>query len=651
MIKLTDELTMDLAVMFKAVPVTALECEGKTVDVLTLAQSGVIVVRDGKPVTVPETLCKILSEAYGANTAGFNETFHKSFSTVANMTPEEYFFHQILHYFTTYGAESVGVNIPTYVRAEALELPEGMLPVNKLTVIQTLTEEELVKQMSQFAMTTKAPNEAQKSAMQRFLPYVTVSTENMESFEFQVMAHGYRGTVPENPVSVLRYLIYKTTGGTLIIKSPRLIEAIRDEAETADDTAYEILKRANEIALAEVFLRYKPILLAYKQYPGCAPIINRIRRLAVRHHKPLSDEAFQNVIQLALAGRDDAVERLVNQADNRDLIKLANAVMLRCFALSELPGVYMVRNGRIFVRSGALRPATTMDDRAAERLSSLFNKVKALLIERLRPSVEGKTFFIPEYVSYAAPYTEKQMMGHIPYGSRIMTGQDGAFTAGIHWVNQQKCRIDLDLHMRSKNEHFGWNGGFRVDDKVIFTGDQTDAPEPNGAAEAFWFEPEANDVYILSVNEFSGPDKAKFEFVVSTQKPAESDIRSKNFTYDPAKIAFAPVPLQFNDSSDMSIGMFVCKTFYVYGGVLGDGIVPSENSEDLIDGMRHVLEQRLQLADLLKAAGAVIVNDMGELPEGVAEENVVNLAPQAVTSTLLFSLVDGTYGSADGKAK
>ena len=651
MIRLNDELTMDFAVMFKAVPATALEREGKTVDVLTCAQSGVIVAQDGKPVTVPEQLYKILSEAYGVNTAGFNETFHKSFGTVANMAPEEYFFHQILHYLTTYGAESVGVSVPTYVPVEALELPEGMLPVNKLTVIRVLTEEELVKQMNQFAMTTKAPNEAQKSAMQRFLPYVTISTESMESFEFQVMAHDYRGSVPENPVSVLRYLIYKTTGGTLIIKSPRLIDMIRDEAETADDTAHGILMHANEAALAEVFLRYKPIFLTYKQYPGCAPIINRIRRLAVRHHKPLSDEAFQNVIQLALADRDDAVERLVNQADNRDLIKLANAVMLRCFALSELPGVYMVRNGRIFVRSGALRPATTMDGRAAERLSSLFNRVKALLIERLRPTVEGKTFFMPEYISYAAPYTEKQMMGHIPYGSRIMTGQNGAFTAGIHWVNEQKYRIDLDLHMRSKSEHFGWNGGYRMDDKVIFTGDQTDAPEPNGAAEAFWFEPEANDVYILSVNEFSGPDKAKFEFVVSTQKPAESDIRSKNFTYDPAKIAFAPVPLQFNDSSDMSIGMFVGKTFYVYGGVLGDGIVPSENSEDLIDGMRHVLEQRLQLADLLKAAGAVIVNDMGELPEGVAEENVVNLAPQAVTSSLLFSLVDGTYGSVDGKTK
>jgi hypothetical protein len=292
-----------------------------------------------------------------------------------------------------------------------------------------------------------------------------------------------------------------------------------------------------------------------------------------------------------------------------------------------------------------------MGDEEAERLSSLFNRVKALLTERLRPSVAGKTFFLPAYISYAAPYSEKQMMGDIPYGTRIMTGQDGAFTAGIHWVNEKDCRIDLDLHMRSKKEHYGWNGGFRLDGEVLYTGDQTDAPEPNGAAEAFWFKPDADDVYILSVNEFCGPDRAKFEFVVTTQEPTKADIRDKSFTYDPAKLAFAPVPLQFNDSSDMSVGMFAGKTFYLYGGALGDDVVPNENSDDLIDGMRHVLEQRLQLADVLRAAGAAVVSSMSELPEGVEAESVVSLAPQAVTASLLFSLVDGTYGSADGKAK
>jgi len=644
MIRLTDELIADFAAMFKAVPADAPEQDGKSVSVLDCAQAGFVVVRGGRPADVPEQVFNALNGVYGAKTAGFNETFHKSFGTVASMTPEAYFFQQIMHYFTTYGAETAGVSVPTYVPAEALELPEGMLPVSRLTVIRALSEDELIKSMDRFAVTTKAPNERQTEAMRRFLPYVTVSVESMASFEFQVMAHDCRGTVPENPVSVLRYLIYKTTGGTLLIKSPRLIETIRETAETADDTARDILLHANEIALAGVFLRCKPIFLAYKHYPGCAPIVNRIRRLAVRHHKPLPDEAFQNVIQLALAGRDDAVARLLDKADNRELIKLANAVMLRCFALKETPGVYMVRNGRIFVRSGALPPAGAMDEDAAERLSALFNRVRGLLAERLRPSVEGKTFLMPAYISYAAPYSEKQMMGHIPYGTRIMTGQDGAFTAGIHWVNAREERIDLDLHMRSKKGHYGWNAGFRLDDAVLYTGDQTDAPEPNGAAEAFWFKPDADDVYILSANQYCGPERAKFEFVITTQKPTESDIRDQNFTYDPAKIVFAPVPLQFNDSHDMSIGMFVGKAFYIYGGALGDGIVPHENGEDLIDGMRHVLEQRLSLADVLRAAGAAVVGSRSELPEGTDAEAVVDLTPQAVTSALLFGLIDGTDG-------
>ena len=78
---------------------------------------------------------------------------------------------------------------------------------------------------------------------------------------------------------------------------------------------------------------------------------------------------------------------------------------------------------------------------------------------------------------------------------------------------------------------------------------------------------------------------------------------------------------------------------------MGDGIVPRENSDDLIDGMRHVLVQRLQLADVLRAAGAIIVDDMNAVPEGVEEKDVVNLSPQAVTSALLFSLIDGVSGS------
>ena len=356
-LNLTGELVSHTAGVFKAVPAAALEPDGGTMSVLECAQSGFIVVQDGTPAAVPERLFDAVNRLYGVDTSGFNETFHKSFGTVADMAPEEYFFHQLLHYFMTYGAEAAGVDIPTYVPVEELRLPEGMLPAGKLTVIRALPDGELVKQMNCFALTTKAPNARQKEAMRLFLPYVATATEDMASFEFQVMAHEARGTVPEDPVSVLRYLIYRTTGETLLIKSPRLIEMIREAGESADGTARDTLMHADQTALSEVFLRYKPIFLAYKHYPGCAPVINRLRRLAVRHHKPLTDEAFQNVIQLALEGRTDAMERLLSRAENRDLVKLTNAVLLRLFARCETPGVYAIRSGRVFVRAGALRPA------------------------------------------------------------------------------------------------------------------------------------------------------------------------------------------------------------------------------------------------------------------------------------------------------
>ena len=646
-IELTDELTRQLAAMFKAVPVSALKQGAGTASTLECAQSGFVAVRDGNPIALPAKLFDILNQTYGVNTAGYNATFHKSFGTVADLSPEVYFYHQILHYFTTYGAKAVGVSVPTYVPAEELRLPKGMLPVDRLTVLQVLPDDVLVTRVNHFAETVKAPNERQKEAMRLFLPYVTVETENMASFEFQIMAHDYRGTVPEQPVSVLRYLIYKTTGETLLIKSPKLIKAICEAGESADGTAQRILMRADKVALSEIFLRYKPIFLAYKKYPGCSPIINRIRRLAIQHHKPLPDEAFQNVIQLALAGRNDAVERLLNKAENRELIKLINAVMLRCFALTGKPGVYMVRNGRIFVRAGALKAATRLEKGAAETLSSLFNRAMKRLTERLRPTVEGRTFFIPGYISYAAPYSEKQMMGHIPYGTKVMTDLKGAFTAGIHWYNADDDMTDLDLHMRSKTRHFGWNADYLLENRVIFTGDQTDAPQPDGAAEAFYFEPEAEEVYILSANNYSGQEKVRFEFAVTTQKPTEEDLRSENFTFDPSKIAFAPIPLQFNGFSDMTIGMFVGNVFYIYGGILGDGIVPRENSVDLIDGMQHILEQRIQLTEILNGAGGQVINDMSALQEGIDETDVVNLSPQAITSELLFSLIDGTYGEKD----
>ena len=67
-------------------------------------------------------------------------------------------------------AEAAGVDVPTYVPAEKLELPEGMLPVTKLTVIRALSDDELRKQMDLFALTTKAWRTPRSSLIAYRLP-------------------------------------------------------------------------------------------------------------------------------------------------------------------------------------------------------------------------------------------------------------------------------------------------------------------------------------------------------------------------------------------------------------------------------------------------------------------------------------------------
>lgn len=96
-LKMTNELMTAFTTMFKAIPAAVLDGSDKNMSVLECARAGFLVVRDRRPVAVPEQVFHIVKQAYGADTSGFNATFHKSFGTVADMSPEEYFFHQILY--------------------------------------------------------------------------------------------------------------------------------------------------------------------------------------------------------------------------------------------------------------------------------------------------------------------------------------------------------------------------------------------------------------------------------------------------------------------------------------------------------------------------------------------------------------------------
>ena len=57
----------------------------------------------------------------------FNQTFYKSFGTVEKADPIDLLFDQLTHYFTTYGAASLGIQMPIYVPTQELKIPEAMV--------------------------------------------------------------------------------------------------------------------------------------------------------------------------------------------------------------------------------------------------------------------------------------------------------------------------------------------------------------------------------------------------------------------------------------------------------------------------------------------------------------------------------------------
>jgi len=591
----------------------------------------------------------LAEECYGINKELNNQTFWKSFERVRDMDPYEYYSHQLMHYFSTYGMEMIGLKARSYVPLQDLEIPDTWMPYKRLTVIRFVSKEDGIELINHYVLVTNAPSAQRIEQFKPLMEKLTIKTDEIKSFELQVIKHDMDGTVPAAPQSFLRFLVYKTTGSTLLIKNRATRKAIQNAALDYHKAhlPYELLSKADISGLASIFFRYRPIFLAFKTFDGCAPIINRIRRLADRYHVPMSDVSVQNFITLVRQNRRDGMEMVIKEASNRELVKLANFLFTahtNAHQSDTIPGVYNIRNGRTFVRAD--KPTHS----GAETSSIWYAccRVVSTLKDRLSEKLRGKKFYIPNYINYAAPVSEKQFIGNIPWGSSLSGFNDGdAFTTGIAWMNQDGCRVDIDLHLNSATRHFGWNSGYTDGENIIYTGDQTDAPEPRGAAEAYYFKP-GDETFVLSANLFSGVEDMPYKMFMTSRKPAYNECpnrweRNHSYTFDPADAMFAPIPLKFNGSErDMTIGLFYDNRFYFYGGSANKGIVPSANYADYIKGLTAKFKPMLNLTDLFGLCGAEVINDKkyADLDEEERKE-VISLAPEDLTATTLLDIVDG----------
>lgn len=577
----------------------------------------------------------------------FDRTFHKTWDKVADAPIDVLIYEQIIHYFSTYGMEALtGKAKPMIPFEKAVASMVDKLPEN-LMIVSVLPYEQVKAQViERLTSITKPDLLFIRHTMDMLDIYkndlddpLKINLDDIASFEVSAIYCGKTGITPSDPQLFLRCALYRLNGSTLIIKNNETINAIKRNIVIDSDATKDVVrmfKNADLVSLSSIFLRQKPLFLAFKQNKEIAPVINKLRRLANKNHKPLPDVTVANVMTLINNNRTSEVAAFLGTMSIANIIKLYNYALNAASDVNDV--IYNIRNGKTFT--------TTHKDNSAnaKHLVSLCNSA---LKNRLAGAFKDKKFFIPENINYAMPVSEKQMIGAIPYGTSVSAATDAdALCVAIAWNNCPTTettrdwgidengneRCDIDLHLNSATEAFGWNSRWRDEQpdeekSVLYSGDMTDAT--NGATEAFRIKVDESDPYLVSANLYTDNENAEFQLFLAS---AEDFRKKAEGMVDISKALTYPIRVAFNGSNAVSLGYVLGKTFTFYGGSLGSNIVPKkELYKQALSAITSRCANMLSLRDFIVLGGGTFVSEPAE--------DVIDFSPANLTSQQFFDLL------------
>ncbi len=573
-------------------------------------------------------LINLIGEEYGLTAEQLNSAFHKSWNKIKNASDEQLFIEQIVHYITTYGFESLGIydENSIYIPQEKLDIPELEEDI-KLIIIKGYTKEELKEKVIKLLSTGIALKEQTMEDLITIINYVGFGTDEIEQIknkEVKIQLYDRLGVIPEDPLEFLRYLVFKTTGETLLIKNDNLIEKIKERG--SDNQLIE--QYAEEYGLeklATIFYRFKCIFLAFKPCNKVGPFlngphINKIRRLAKIYHKPMKEDFLNMITSIIKNGKqinDDYLIEELKRVNTFRKIRLAYALRYRTTDATSI--MYRVRNGKSY--SKEIIEYTEEQKFEAQRV--LYIVLKSI-IKDVSKNVKCKKIFYPEIINYTLPATEKQFIGNFPNGSYVKTTDD--MIVGINWFNVGNFMVDLDLKMTSDGEMIGWDGNYKTKERgVMFSGDITSAGGKNGATELFKFSKQPTEPYLMTVNyyNYNSDVPVDFKILVAKEKPTKF---KENYMVNPNNV-LASCKSKI-DKREMVLGLILPtedgSRFYFTETGLGNKI--SARGEDYITWAREYMVNQynnsIELRDILEQAGAIFVDKVEDAEIDLSYENL-----------------------------
>lgn len=475
----------------------------------------------------PDLLNTELEEFIARQTADPNSTFYKRWEDIRQKDRFALFLDQITHYASTYGTgftqEGNG-----WVPNDGAEAPE----LSNYTLILPMTGEELYRRclalLQGGAALKSATAAALCSAVTDWLekhpdtPFDIDAIRNREGLSILCKALGRR---PSRPVDLLRYILYETTGGTLLIQSDAVLQEIRRSTAPFD---FRQLSQAELDGLAGIFYRFKDLFLAFRTQENYdakrkaivlrpAPnraAINRLRRAAPRHHVPMQKGFWESL--LAADVSEEALRTRLDEVSSFKLVTLLQTIRERLLTQPGDPVMYLIRNGSLWMKDAPQR----------ENCREYLQMLERVLHERLVQNLSAKACSVrfPEGLTLTCPTSEKNFVGNLPFGSCYAMSDHNFF--GIYWREEWGTH-DFDISFVDwSGAKTGWNAAYNTGE-VIYSGDMTEAdPE---AAEILFCREGCPDGTVYC-NRFEGGEGSRFRFFLGRQEIAEL---SANYMVDP----------------------------------------------------------------------------------------------------------------------
>jgi len=413
-----------------------------------------------------------------------NKTFHKSWQKIKSSTRFQLLIEQINHYISTYGSHFQN---EMYIPNEVLNIPDVKL---NFKVIKAYTKEEMQEKCLSLLRSGIALKEETiddlLNILHNELEYDFTGKENIRNKEAVIKIADRYEIYPENPVEFFRYVIYKTTQTTLLIKDDNLINLIK---QSRFDPTF-LFQLFGVEKMAEIFNRFKPLFLAYKN--RAPKVINKISKLSKVYHQPLISNPLNNATNILL--------------ENSDLHWMENATPFALFkalsaCYSRMSGqdtfVYRIRNGKSWTKKTTATSANEVNyDFILHYLKSKYN-------------FDGKKIYLPKDVEFALPTSEKMFVGNIPTGTRFYADR---LAVGIYWEDDWGAH-DLDLSGLNIAGKIGWNAAYNQNEgELMYSGDMTSAP--NGAVEYLYANKGSVAPTLVMNNVFSGETECGYKIVI-----------------------------------------------------------------------------------------------------------------------------------------